>query len=543
MVPWAIAAHVGMPSYIALIRSVMALAALATATVAAPAPAFAGTYDVRSCTVDPTASTPVRPSENDDAWQFNTNDSSHLESLNECPATAGSTVDGLIAQPKFDSGGAALGRFAEWHFDAPTGTTLARVRLWRAAGKRTNDWRLYTRTADGQSLSGSDCVVDTDFTCDVAGTGDWTVSTSSVRVGFECVEAGACTTGHSLREVWTAIRSALVTVNDTTAPTASGATGSLFAGGYVRGTVSAGVSSASDSTGIRALEVRADGGRVVGRSADRACDYSRRAPCPALATPETFSFDSRMIGDGTHTVQVGVLDTGENFAAAGTKTVTVDNTAPGAPAPTTATTLTATAPAAGIAWSNPSGQVAPITAARVAVCGPVGCTAHTQAPSGAATVGLDQGHGRYSVSVSLEDAAGNHQATNRTTWVVDYPAPATARPASPAIPATPQPPRAALASPRLAVARPAVARDRRTITVRGTVSPGVTGAVTIKATTRIGGRTRTVTRRASIRNRRYSARLRLPSASWRTANLTVRFAGSISHRAATATRTVRQRSR
>ncbi len=405
----------------------------------------------------------------------------------------------------------------------------------RAASAST-PWELYTRTADGTKLTGSDCTKTPDiFFCTIGGPGgnaDWTVNTSSLRVGIACSNAmTSCATGATLHEAWTGIHSAIVTVNDTTAPTASGASGSLLAGGYLRGNVTAGVGSASDSTGIRRLQVRVDGDRAVATGPERACDFTRRSPCPNLGSPESLTFDSTGITDGTWTARVGVLDAGDNFTPAGAQTVTVDNTAPYTPTATSPASVTVSAPATTISWTEPGGQVSPIATAHVTVCGPSGCQTRTQpagSGGGAATVSL-AGHGTYTARVALQDAAGNLAANQAATWTITYPA--TVAPAS-----LPTPTRA---SPRLALARPTLTRDRRAIIVRGSVAPGVSGRVTIKATARIAGRTRTITRRVTIRSRRYAARLRLPSGAWRTAKVTVRYPGSASRRAATVTRAVR----
>jgi len=86
-----------------------------------------------------------------------------------------------------------------------------------------------------------------------------------------------------------------------------------------------------------------------------------------------------------------------------------------------------------------------------------------------------------------------------------------------------------------------VARDRRTITVHGSVAAGIAGTVTVRVSARIGGRSRSVTRTITLRRGRYSARLRLASTRWRTAKVTVRYAGSGRRAAATVARTVSRR--
>jgi hypothetical protein len=98
-------------------------------------------------------------------------------------------------------------------------------------------------------------------------------------------------------------------------------------------------------------------------------------------------------------------------------------------------------------------------------------------------------------------------------------------------------------SARLTASRLTVARDRRTIVARGSVAPGATGRVAVTAAARINGRTRTVTRHATIRRRRYAIRLRLPSSAWHIATVTVRFAGDAAHDPARVVRRVSQRRR
>jgi hypothetical protein len=306
--------------------------------------------------------------------------------------------------------------------------------------------------------------------------------------------------------------------------------------------VSAGVTRADDSTGIRALQVRVDGDRVVGTSPDRAsCDFSRRSPCQPVAGVETFSFDSRNIGDGTYTARIGAIDAGRNFTAAGSRQITVDNTAPSAPTPTSPTSSSTSGATAVIAWDDPPGQTAPITRAHVTLCGPAGCGTTTQADTRSATVGFTQGLGTYTASVALEDAAGNVVPGNAATWTIAFtPAIAPLPSPQPATAPAPAPTRPKAAA-GLTAARPIVARDGRTITVRGAVAGTATGRVTVTAGARIHGRTRTVTRRATIRSHRYAARLRLRSNAWRTATVTVRYAGDAAHRAARVTRRVAQR--
>ena len=357
------------------------------------------------------------------------------------------------------------------------------------------------------------------------------LSTSSIEVGIACANTSTtCAPGATLHEAWTAIYRSIVTIDDPTPPTASGASGSLFSGGYLRGNATATLGSAADGSGIKAVQVRVDGGRVVGEAA-LACDYTRSRPCSDVATPTTVPVVTSNIGDGTHVVQVGAVDAGDNFTAASTQTITVDNEPPAPPAPTSPVFATVASERSTISWAEPAGQVSPITQAHVTVCKATSCSTSTQPAGfgpGQATVALPDGPGAYAVSVSLSDGAGNHDPYRAAHWSITLAGPASSTTTRPIpIPTTPSP------TPRLRLATPVVAKDRRTIRVRGTATTNGNVRLTLKA--RINGRVRTTRKQATVTSRRYSATLRLSSRRWRTATLTARHAGT------TITKTIRNR--
>jgi hypothetical protein len=398
-----------------------------------PALASAGTFDVTSCSVN--AAAPGEPlAVADDAWSYVTNDETHFQSSTTCPPATDRAVDGLVAQGRINSQGAARHGFAEWRFDAVPYTAITRVRLQRNIGKRENGWALYTRTADGTDLPDSDCKVEVnEFTCEITTDRDWVITrpTTAVRVGLEC-NASTCTTGSTRPHAWSAIHRAIVTVEDNEDPSASGAGGSLLAGGYLRGTVTATLDAASDNTGIRAVQVKLGDNEALVAQTPRACDFTRRVPCDDLTSPATVDVDTTTIPDGTHTVAVGALDPAGNFTAAASRPITVDNTPPTAPTPTSPQQQSATAPSATVTWANPTGQVAPVTVAHITFCGPSGCSTHTEPVSGAtgrATLSLP-GPGAYNVGVAVADAAGNFDPTQVAGWNIAYPA-TTAGPMAP----------------------------------------------------------------------------------------------------------------
>jgi hypothetical protein len=137
--------------------------------------------------------------------------------------------------------------------------------------------------------------------------------------------------------------------------------------------------------------------------------------------PGGFGVDTRALGDGSHRIDVHALDAAGNVAGTG-RTISVDNTTPAKPE------------GVGVAggegwrgtnrfelrWSNPPGQVAPITRAHYRLC---------RAGSGACTDGVGAGQdisalevrvpepGEWLARVWLEDAAGNGEAARSSDTV------------------------------------------------------------------------------------------------------------------------------
>jgi hypothetical protein len=422
--------------------------------------------------------------------------------------------------------------------------------MWRYAGKADNAWTLSVRIADGTELPASNCIRPVDqFTCELGGPYfppvDWPhLQTSTVRVVLACESTPTtCAPGATLHEAWTAIYRSIVTIDDPTPPTASGATGSLFAGGYVRGNATATLGSAADGSGIKAVQVRVDGSRVVGETA-LACDFTRSRPCSDVPTPTDVPVVTANIGDGTHTAEVGAVDAGGNFTAATTQAITVDNEAPAPPTPTSPSFTTVAGERATISWTEPSGQVSPITRAHITVCKATACRTSTQPAGfgfGQASVALLDGPGAYTASVALADGAGNHDPYRAAHWSITRAGPSPTAPmtAVPTVP--PTQPVTALPSARLSITASTIARDRRSITVRGTVAPGVHGRVHVTVRTRIAGRLHTVATRTAIARHRFQATLRLPSRRWRTATLTARYVRTTTHRETVRTRTIHNR--
>src|SRR3954451_2435040 len=96
-----------------LVGAVLGVASL----VAAPG-AYAGTFDVTSCSASAVANPPSALSGTDDAWTFTSNDG-HLEAARHCPPVNTTTIDGLVGKSRLNSGLAPQGAFGEWAFVAP----------------------------------------------------------------------------------------------------------------------------------------------------------------------------------------------------------------------------------------------------------------------------------------------------------------------------------------------------------------------------------------------------------------------------------------
>ena len=156
-------------------------------------------------------------------------------------------------------------------------------------------------------------------------------------------------------------------------------------------------------------------------------------PCSNLSAG-TYSLDTTTLADGSHAVKVETVDSAAN-AAAQSRTISVDNNAPAAPAVSvTGGEGWRSSNSFAVNWTTPSGQVAPVVKAHYQICRvsqpadcqPVGVQTGTNISSLSGLV--VPGEGDYTVSVWLEDAAGNTSATNASSPVhLRYDASAPAR--------------------------------------------------------------------------------------------------------------------
>jgi hypothetical protein len=398
------------------------LVALAPAAVA---DAATGSYQVSTCDY---------ANGINNSWVFQTNDPTHYASHSNCPYRTGgnggttdqegglSSTDALGA-----SSGAPPGTSAGWTFTAPTGTTITAIDYARYLGQTddTSNYWVPALLADGTIVPGETCtVLFPDVGCGLGTppplSGSDTVnitglSASQLELGEQC-EAPVdqiCVTGATTEhEVWAAIYGATVTLTDSTPPTLDTPSGALWgtgpANGYHQGSEAVTASAQDVGGGVASIVLAVDGQTVATYQAN--CDYTLPQPCPLSTGPQTLTLPTTQLTDGTHTVALAVYDTAGNKSTLASEQINVDNTAPAAPVGLTATPTVPGGSTFNLSWTNPPGQVAPITSATYQVCPASGGGACAQPASttnptqGTVTV---PGSGSWRIALWLTDAAGN----------------------------------------------------------------------------------------------------------------------------------------
>ena len=359
-------------------------------------------------------------------------------------------------------------------------------------------------------------------------------------------------TASLLTHVDAEIFSAFLTISDPTPPTVGTPAGAGWtADTWSQGTLPLALAS-SDTTGISATRVYADGSLIA--SLQRSCSYDRPRPCsdePAGAV----GLPTAGLADGAHQIAVSGVD------AAGNETrvqraapLLVDNNAPAAPVGLVSPAPSSTENRFEARWSLPPDTGSPIVAARYQLCQAAVCGAVQTAPSLTAVDGLAlPAEGDASLRVWLVDGLGHEAPAAGATLALRY-APPTLGPGptplpdltpTPTPPAQPQPsptPRPTpKASPALKIT--SLRHAGRRITLRGTISARASGRVTVRFRTRVNRRTRTLTLHPAIHARAFRATFTLPRslARARAGTAVVTYAGDADTRPATRQATIRWR--
>ncbi len=308
------------------------LAALLVLVVGAPA-AWAGTYDVVSCGAPGAAGvnkawTPGLDSLN------GTQMAAAFDFIAECPGTGTS----LVAQSKQAPGVVAhWSHSAFWELQAPAGTAIRKIVLWRwgqtvrtdgaDANDPTDDWDIVARTDQGDVAleqcflpnGANECQTGSPAPMSAASRVEYPVNTSKLRWGVGCSPQvfQSCQTAdqrppHPPRASLT-IWGSVATIEDGQPPAAAATSGPITADGWRSWTDGLEVS-ARDATGIRAVSFKVND-RPLSESQEP-CDFRDPRPCRDLATsPYDLSFARTLVGDGTHMLAVTVTDPAGNSTA------------------------------------------------------------------------------------------------------------------------------------------------------------------------------------------------------------------------------------
>jgi len=244
------------------------------------------------------------------------------------------------------SGDAGFLTGAVWAFEAPAGTTITRVTVWRSGIKyRTGADDTGTDGDDGDTrflgaqefngnvvgggfgescnvpASGATCTLGAPGGVGAASEKTYDVSTRRLTWQIFCRQlfgTGGCPRYYGVSTASMTLFGAGVTLTDDSAPSLS-AGGPVLAGGWHRPGESIAID-ASDNSGIRATRAEAGGASSGGR----ACDFTRTVPCSDVAGG---SLPLPAAPDGQHAVQITAEDAAGNTTAT-ERTVLIDGTPP-----------------------------------------------------------------------------------------------------------------------------------------------------------------------------------------------------------------------
>jgi len=515
----------------------MSLGPVVTATTVASA-----AYTVRACAGSGGANS---------SWTtFRSATLSELRTHEDCIAT---TVDpyaslavGLSVTDDLGTGfTAADGRFAEWRFAAPSGTTIGRAIVDRDLGNRSDAFVPYGQI-DGVIQSGESCARGPgEAFCRVSGVREYSnLAARTLGYGVRCSKPPYCVHGATLHAVWAVILDAAVVLDDHESPVVGVPGGALTNGAWKRGE-SFVTFDASDNTGIRRRRVvegattwasRTAPGASAGGCGDGSGDaYTYLQPCAGargLNGTQTVTVpDVCVFGDGVHELRAAAEDTGGGETRSAPFSVRVDCTAPevwvaAGPSPrlegdVLAPAVSASDGASGVATVERQLSVDGATwmTAPASVEGEAGRTYRFRAravdEAGNASGWVESAPVSFvaaaaPVPVGVEHHPGQWEpgAPASTAEAAALPAPPAALTAPGELArAVPAPP-AAARSGRLRIGR--VRRRGSTLIVEGTAPRAYAGIVRVSVRFAGSGRTVVATTRATARSGRWRAALRAP---------------------------------
>jgi hypothetical protein len=401
------------------LRPVLVAAVLLAAAAATAAPAAAGTYSVRQC--DYAAGNGYH----DFQWQASGSPAIAQYAGSGCGefGLAARNGNGGVEQ-RYPSGG-----YGGWFAYAPGGTVITRFSgaFGTIVGCCINGLATYAEAAGPggraylfQGSLGNDSWYAPSGLQGPVGR-SWDASMS----GFVAKSVGfylRCGPGFSCLQLQYGDlrlrgRSFDFTLDDQVGPSIGGPSGTLTAGGWIRGSRTLSIWAGDGGGGLTQLAATFDNGTTLGSTP--ACTvvagrYAKLQPCP-LAHDATWTVDTSKLPDGVRTVSARATDVGGSVAGL-SYSFKVDNTAPAAPLDLTVVDGDGWRPTNRFAlrWSNPKGQHAPIVRARFRACPSAGGACIEGAATGEDLTGSGPvvlpRAGEWDVRVWLEDAAGNSDA-------------------------------------------------------------------------------------------------------------------------------------
>jgi hypothetical protein len=287
-------------------RLTVAVLMAAVCSAAGAGPARGGTYAVESCNNGSTSGWSPFYSGSYSGW------------ANSC------TVGGGMLHAAISAGAAST---AGWTFTAPADTNIAGFWLTRAyalPGNRAFGTGVYRLQTDGPGRGYYNAVANyggplTQAPVAEAASGLDGQTTLTARVdcggGLDC-------TGNAVMNIF----AARIELRDDSAPALGSVSGSLLAGGALKGTRAVSYAATDRGGGVYREQLVVDG---MARS-DRllSCSFGLVVPCP-LGTSGTVALDTTRIADGEHDVELILWDaTLANLVRYGPVRITVDNVPP-----------------------------------------------------------------------------------------------------------------------------------------------------------------------------------------------------------------------
>jgi hypothetical protein len=370
---------------------------------------MAGTYDVQTCDWAGGVN---------NSW-VNRSNHADMPAFIHCPAGSDSDAGLVVRSAVHANSTVPNGAFAHQEFRAVAGTRIVRVEF-SGAGHKTPGSRYQVGLSDGNSFlwgwsAGNDprvgwSAAPNHQVVDVGGA-------SIVYFEALCASPGSCSTaeaqGTPPAQVDLHLSGVAVRLEDFWNP------GFDSAGGWNSGWHGGSDTfnySVHDNSGIKSVALKVDGASHGERT--WSCNYSLPQPCP-LGVSDFFTLDTKILDDGKHSFSIVATDAGNNSESWGGELFT-DNTSPGPihdPRVEGGEGWRSTNDFAA-AWTNPSGQAAPIAAVHYRLCraDAQSICSSDETVSGAGIQRLTSvkipSAADYVLDAWLEDAAGNKARAN-----------------------------------------------------------------------------------------------------------------------------------